>query len=265
MNKKINIFKNQHPNQNNISELTKQVIQLDIDKQEINKIISDLKKELQIYMYNVIDDIIDKYQKLGYTTHINELNTADYGGFTTRKRLFIVAIRNDIKLPWKWPEKTHSKSGEENLPYWRTVKDAFNLLDLNGINNIKNDKDNIPMKHKSSTIGKFKKTNGIGNNNNVNNFSSRGSTKRLSYNKPAFTLVPGHSSFPIHPTEHRSITVREGAVISGFPINYHFVGNHTMRCMQIGDAIPVHLSIALAKTVKNFLKKINCIVKDTNF
>ena len=75
----------------------------------------------------------------------------------------------------------------------------------------------------------------------------------MAWDKPAPTLVPGHSSFQIHPVEHRSITVREGATITGFPTNYKFSGNHTSRCMQIGNAIPYHLGFAIADTAKKFL------------
>ena len=52
----------------------------------------------------------------------------------------------------------------------------------------------------------------------ISRFYSRGNTMRLAGNEPSPTLVPGHSNFPIHPREHRSITVREAATITGFPI-----------------------------------------------
>ena len=68
------------------------------------------------------------------------------------------------------------------------------------------------------------------------------------------TLVPGHSNFPIHPREHRSITVREAAVISGFPHNYKFFGNHSKRCEHVGNAVPPLLAKALAKECYNFLE-----------
>ena len=107
------------------------------------------------------------------------------------------------------------------------------------------------MNHRKKTIEKFKKIKaGV---KSKEGYFSRGSSSRLFIDKPAPTLVPGHSSFQIHPTEHRSITVREGATISGFPINYKFCGSHTDRCMQIGNAIPVQLGETLAKCAKKLL------------
>ena len=84
-------------------------------------------------------------------------------------------------------------------------------------------------------------------------YFSRGTSSRLSYDMPAPTLVPGHSSFQIHPTEHRSITVREGAIITGFNKEFKFYGSHTSRCMQIGNAIPVNMAYHLAEQCKKIL------------
>ncbi|GAA7013929.1 hypothetical protein AOH420_05190 [Helicobacter pylori] len=76
---------------------------------------------------------------------------------------------------------------------------------------------------------------------------------RLKMDALSPTLVPGHSNFPLHPTEHRSITIREAATITGFPISYKFFGSHTKRCEQVGNAVPIALSSAIAKEVKRFL------------
>ena len=79
---------------------------------------------------------------------------------------------------------------------------------------------------------------------------------RLDMNSLAPTLVPGHSNFPVHPIEHRSITVREAAIITGFPLDYKFVGSHTKRCEHVGNAVPPPLAEAIAKECVNYLDKI---------
>jgi len=208
-----------------------------------------LEKSLENNMYSVVDDIIKIYEEdLGYTVYKEVLMCSDYGCATNRKRLFIVAVRNDIneKKEWTYPEPIT----QDNKP---TVKDALDLLDLNDINNPNNDPDNVPMKHRPATIEKFKK---ITCDKKTGTFFSRGSASRLDYNKPAPTLVPGHSSFQLHPTEHRSITVREGAIITGFPRDFKFCGKHGDRCMQIGNAIPVHMAFNLAEHCKKFLDSV---------
>jgi len=207
-------------------------------------------------MYSVFDDIVERYKELGYDVYDKILMCSNYGGFTNRRRLIIVAVRNDLrndKIIWKWPKITNSDDIKDNLPKLKTIKDAFDLLDYNNINNPKTDLDNVPIKHKQTTIEKFKL---ITNQKKSDGYSSRGSSNRLSFDKPAPTLVPGHSSFQIHPSEHRSITVREGAIITGFPSTYKFVGSHSDRCVQIGNAIPIHLSNALAKSCVELLSQL---------
>ena len=89
----------------------------------------------------------------------------------------------------------------------------------------------------------------------ISRFYSRGNTMRLDGNKCSPTLVPGHSNFPIHPIKDRSISVREAATITGFPLKYKFFGNHTKRCEQVGNAIPIRLAEALAQSCVNLLEK----------
>lgn len=222
--------------------------QLEKEKYELEERRKNLEKDLDKYMYSVFDDIIETYKELGYKVYDKILMCSNYGGYTNRKRLIIVAVRNDISIEWKWPEITNSNE-DESIPNLLTVKDAFDLLDYETINSPINDPDNIPMKHQETTIEKFKQI----NTDKKGSYSSRGSSNRLSFDKPAPTLVPGHSSFQIHPSEHRSITVREGAIITGFPRDYKFVGSHSDRCVQIGNAIPFHLGNALAKSCKELL------------
>jgi len=243
INKKLNILETNTLDNRKIKE------KLEEEKLKIDKLRSEYEEKLDKYKYGVVNDIIERYLELGYKIYKKKLKVSNYGGYTNRVRLIIVAVRNDIKKEWEWPKITNDDD-EVDLPNLYTVKDAFNLLDAEK-NDIENDKDNIPMNHKKTTIEKFKK---ITHDKKSTGFSSRGTSHRLDYNKPAPTLVPGHSSFQIHPEHHRSITVREGATITGFPIDYKFSGSHSDRCMQIGNAIPVHLSDAIAKSVIEILK-----------
>ena len=233
------------------------------DYSELNVIINKNKKKMEqlltsidIYKYNILTDIKKKYEELGYTFYEKILQTDKYGGYTNRKRIIMVAVRNDIKKEYKYPD-------ELNTNY--TLNDALNLIDYNGINNTNIDEDNKSMKHNQKTIDRFKL---IPEGNNIADvidelpeelkisaFYSRGNTQRLDRNLPSPTLVPGHSNFPIHPWEHRSITVREAATITGFPLEYRFHGSHTSRCVQIGNAVPVQLSYHIALSIKKLLEE----------
>jgi DNA (cytosine-5)-methyltransferase 1 len=234
-------------NGENYSELN---IQINKNKKIMEKLIKNIDK----HKYSVLDDIKNKYVEMGYTFYEKILQTDKYGGYTNRKRIIMVAVRNDIKKEYIFPE-------EQNTNY--KLNDALNLIDYNGVNNPLIDDDNKSMKHNKKTIDRFKLipegTNiadvidEIPDELKISAFYSRGNTQRLNRNLPAPTLVPGHSNFPIHPWEHRSITVREAATITGFPLDYKFCGSHTSRCIQIGNAVPVHLSYNIALSIKTLL------------
>lgn len=262
--KKINLNKQliqkKHNGDDNTQEITEQIQFLDNEKRTLEQKRNQLLEELKSELYLLHDDLIKIYDDMGYNVTSKILNCADYGGFTTRRRIFIVAIDKKYDInKWVWPVQTHCKPNDKEqseLPSWNTVRAAIHpnedsLLHYTTINNPQNDKDNIPMNHRKTTIEKFKKVKA--DVSSSSSFASRGTSKRLSWDKPSPTLVPGHSSFQLHPEEHRSITVREGGILSGFPSDYKFQGNHSSRCMQIGNAIPVQLSTALAKSTKQFL------------
>lgn len=213
------------------------------------------------YYISVIDDIKSIYNNIGYNVYISVLNSAWYGAATKRERVIIVAVRKDINIKFEFPqpifmdESLLKKNMDKNLlklPKPKTVNEALSLIDYE-----KNDIDNIPMKHNEKTIKRFKYIpEGDSISNHIENlpedlkiskFYSRGSTMRLNGNQPSPTLVPGHSNFPVHPKYHRSITVREAATITGFPLNYKFFGNHSKRCEHVGNAVPPPLARALAK------------------
>ena len=233
------------------------------DYSDLNLIINNNKKKMEellknidSYKYCILDDIKKTYLEMGYRFYEKILQTDKHGGYTNRKRIIMVAVRNDIDGEYIYPE-------EQDTNY--TLNCALKLIDYNGINNPLLDEDNKSMKHSKKTIDRFKLIpegsniadviDKIPEELKISAFYSRGNTQRLDRNLPAPTLVPGHSNFPIHPFEHRSITVREAATITGFPLDYKFCGSHTSRCVQIGNAVPVNLSYAIALSIKSLLNK----------
>lgn len=204
-----------------------------------------LEKDLEIYKYSVIEDIKKIYNEMNYDVYTKVLCCSDYECATSRKRLFIVAIRKDLNIKWKYPEPI-TKNNKIS------VKEAFKLIDYENINNPLNDIDNKPMNHTDKTIEKFKNIKSDVKTNT--GYFSRGTSSRLSYDKPAPTLVPGHSAFQIHPIENRSITIREGAILTGFNNTFKFYGSHSSKCIQIGNAIPVNMAYHLANQCKNILE-----------
>ena len=236
------------------SAVTKGLAEQDQVRQveEIEKNKEKYRKMIGQGSINVIEDIKRLYDKVGYTVlEPRILDASDYGAATTRKRLIIVAIRKDLDASeFEFPEGTQGKP--------RTVGQVFNEIDYD-----KKDVDNEPMNHADKSKERFSYIpegksivtvmDKIPKRLVISEFYSRGCTMRLARDKPSPTLVPGHSNFPVHPTEDRSITVREAACIMGFPKNYKFIGSHTRRCEQVGQAVVVEMAEALAKATSKFL------------
>lgn len=218
----------------------------------------DLIKELEEnrYLISVREDIENLYSEMGYKVKRKVLNSASFGSFTKRERVIIVAVRGDIDIEFEYPKPIIMDEAD-----YKTVGEALSLIDYNN----KDDLDNKPMQHKEKTIKRFsylKEGENLASimdrlpeDLKISKFYSRGSTMRLDSKKCCPTLVPGHSNFPVHPYENRSITVREAATITGFPLNYKFFGSHSKRCEQVGNAVPPNLSSAIAKQCKMLLDK----------
>jgi DNA (cytosine-5)-methyltransferase 1 len=73
---------------------------------------------------------------------------------------------------------------------------------------------------------------------------------RLSWDKPAITITayarnPASGRF-IHPEQDRGLTVREAALLQGFPRDYWFEGSFDKRFSQIGNAVPPTFSAFVA-------------------
>lgn len=60
---------------------------------------------------------------LGYAVEWRELNAADYGAMTTRKRLFMLARRDG--QPIVWPKPTHFKNPAKGQQPWRPAADGI--------------------------------------------------------------------------------------------------------------------------------------------
>jgi DNA (cytosine-5)-methyltransferase 1 len=72
---------------------------------------------------------------------------------------------------------------------------------------------------------------------------------RLSWEKPSVTIRTGfvkpEKGRYLHPTEHRPITLAEGALLQGFPLDFSWCGTRTSIARQIGNAVPVPVARAL--------------------
>ena len=121
-------------------------------------------------------------------------------------------------------------------------------------------KNHVASKHNSLAIGRMQNV-GAGQNwqvleEDIHSVHS-GAYGRLEWNKPTMTITtrfdtPAGGRF-IHPEENRTLTPREAARVQSFPDSFEFLGNKTIVCKQIGNAVPPKLSYFLANAVSKLL------------
>lgn len=81
--------------------------------------------------------------------------------------------------------------------------------------------------------------------------------KRLARDRPSWTVVAHLAKdgyMYIHPTQPRTITVREAARLQGFPDRFIFRGSRTDQFRQVGNAVPPLLAMAVAIEIKKVLQ-----------
>ena len=80
---------------------------------------------------------------------------------------------------------------------------------------------------------------------------------KLWWNRPSTTITRNFStpssSRCIHPRAPRPLTTREGARIQCFPDNYIFYGSRSDKNLQIGNAVPTLVSIAMKDAILNHI------------
>ena len=89
---------------------------------------------------------------------------------------------------------------------------------------------------------------------------------RMSWDEPAPTLTTYFHNFGAgrfgHPEQHRAISIREGAILQGFPADYDFVElgariAYTTLGRLIGNAVPPPLATAIGRTIINHVENVS--------
>ena len=88
----------------------------------------------------------------------------------------------------------------------------------------------------------------------------KGRCRKLPIDDVSWTIIAhiGMDGYEyIHPSEIRTLSVREAARLQSFPDDFVFVGNMREQYVQIGNAVPPLLSYAIAKRIKKTILEDN--------
>lgn len=197
-----------------------------------------------------LQNVLTLLREAGYNADYRLVNMANFGVPQIRERVIILG--NRLGLSVDFPKSDHSDNPDDNLaPWvdcWSVLEDLVPMGDNPEFNH-------VALKHTPKNIARYKLIPEGGRLPEDDlppelyrkNFGN--TYKRLDSKRPALTMVPGNDAFPIHPTLHRSLTVREAARIQTFPDTMIFEGNRRQQGHQVGNAVPPVFSEKLGQFV----------------
>jgi len=207
-----------------------------------------------------LETLLGEFRAAGYSNcEARILNAADYGVPQLRRRLIIVGNKTGHIVPW--PKRKFFAEPKEWQDNHRTVGEV--ISDLATAKALDRFSCHVPMKHKPLLVERYRHIPEGGKldpaslpkhlragyrTDEVKNYSHV--FKRLHRDRPAFTMVPGHNAFPIHPWLDRALTVREAARIQTFPDEVVFLGPRQEQCIQVGNAFPPLLAEIIGNNIR---------------
>lgn len=236
--------------------------------------------------FPVLRGIFEWFRELGYHCGADVLLAADYGVPQLRYRFVMVGTRNP-ELPITLPLPSHGPGREPYVCVWdaigdlpaRTSKDsletvayrcessnAFQRYARRGIKGVTN---HVASQISQINLERIRHVPPGGNWKDIPaellpprlikcRMTDHSTTyARLTKEHPSFTITGLFGNVTsgafTHPTEHRSISVREAARLQSFPDSYVFHGPRHSQARQIGNAVPPLLARALGVHIRRIL------------
>lgn len=225
---------------------------------------------------SILDEFVRRLESMGYSVNMGTLQMADYGVPQSRRR-FVLLAGKGFEIPL--PQPTHRFKADERrklkpwvalgevikempqpvtLSYakknggperfnWHVVRDLreISIRRLKAIkegqNRLALPKELRPRCHKTKKAG-FRNVYG-----------------RLSWNNVSGTITSGCTTPCMgrfgHPTQDRTISIREAALIQTFPLNYRFKAKYMDTvCDLVGNALPPRFATIAGRNCLNALR-----------
>lgn len=183
----------------------------------------------------VLRQIVQEFEDLGYRVHHQVVNAADYGVPQSRMRLLIVGERIDLPKTIVFPPRpTHADPNlakEKQLKPWLSVGKALARYP-------EPETENQLHNHECSRY-KLRFNGHLGH-------------RYIDGNRPSPTVTArgdekGGVVVLHHPNNHRRMTARELAAVQSFPDKFAFYGTKTSAYRQIANAVPPRLGEAIGR------------------
>lgn len=228
---------------------------------------------------NLFKQVQAEFEDLGYSLQYRVLDAVNFGVPQHRERVILVGFKGDNNFVY--PAPTH---GEGLKPYV-TLKDAIGDLPVlksgekktNYASEATNEFLEFVRKNTSDVVEEHSAPKNGAHLVKIMEVLKDGQSKddlpedirpksgygntyaKLWWEKPSTTITRNFacpsSSRCIHPRDSRAMSIREGARLQSFPDDYKFYGADGMKRLEIGNAVPPLLSMAIAKQMLEALNK----------
>lgn len=242
-----------------------------------SRLISEVKPDLvtmenvpQLSKEDIFQDFLNRLLSEGYYVHYEVVNAEKYGLPQRRRRLVLLASKfGNIQL--LTPEELNISR--------KTIKDAiYDLPKLNAGEKDPNDILHCARALSEINLKRMKASKPGGSwkdwpeslrlechkKESGNTYTSV--YGRMEWDKPSSTITTQSTHFGTgrygHPEQHRSITLREAAILQSFPKDYKFIEKEEdfsfkKLGLMIGNAVPVDLGYAIGKSFEYHIQTYN--------
>lgn len=219
-----------------------------------------------VIMENVPELLTDRYwpilsqarmtlESAGYWVHVSIHNIATFGLPQERFRALIVAMRRPFRPPEGFLSRNRFRTVRDAIAHLpivaageRSAADPLHYSAGHGVSTIRTiqavpkDGGSRPPDVGPECLRRIAVKQGRAAYEDVYG--------RLYWDRPAITITayarnPASGRF-VHPEQDRGLTVREAALLQGFPSDYWFAGTFDERFRQIGNAVPPPFSTYVA-------------------
>ena len=219
-----------------------------------------------------------EFEELGYTLKHKVLNAVDFGVPQQRERVILVGFRG--KNNFEYPDATHGEGLKPHVTLRQAIGDLPVLKSGQSSDRYAYQPDNDFLHFVRATAKELTEHSAPKNGDHLIRImealkdgqckddlpedirpkSGYGNTyAKLWWDRPSTTITRNFScpssSRCIHPRDSRAMSIREGARLQSFPDDYQFYGSDSMKRLEIGNAVPPLLSMAIARQMLEALKK----------
>jgi DNA (cytosine-5)-methyltransferase 1 len=218
-----------------------------------------------------------EFEELGYTLKHKVLNAVDFGVPQQRERVILVGFRGENNF--EYPEPTHGDGLKPHVTLRQAIGDLPVLKSGQSSSRYAYQADNDFLHFVRASAQELTEHSAPKNGDHLIRImealkdgqckddlpedirpkSGYGNTyAKLWWDRPSTTITRNFScpssSRCIHPRDSRAMSIREGARLQSFPDDYKFYGSDGVKRLEIGNAVPPLLSMAIAKKVLEALE-----------